>query len=73
MLGHESLLSDSNGLRSRKTYETYGFAYNYGLAGLVLRQKNIDLLIGTDKPGSYMNHLYHTFIQPDQLFVEVAI
>lgn len=52
-------------------YEPFGFMLNYGLAGMILRNMNTDILIGTDAPGSYMNYLYHAFITPEELLVIV--
>lgn len=52
-------------------YEPSGFMLNYGLAGMVLRSLDTDILLGTDAPGSYMNYLYHAFIKPEDLFVIV--
>lgn len=52
-------------------HEPLGFMLNYGLAGMILRNMNTDILIGTDAPGSYMNYLYHAFIKPEDLFVIV--
>jgi hypothetical protein len=52
-------------------YEVLGFVLNYGLAGMVCRSNGVDVLVGVDQPGSYMNYLYHTFINPKDLFVLV--
>ena len=56
-----------------KLSELYGFALNYGLAGSVLRQRDISMVIGTVKPGSNLNHFYHSFLNPSDLLVEVAL
>lgn len=52
-------------------YESLGFMLNYGLAGMILRNLDTDILIGTDASGSYMNYLYHSFIKPEELLVIV--
>ena len=52
-------------------YEPFGFALNYGLAGLAMLQRNVDILIGTDPPGVYLNYMYHAFMPPKDLIVMV--
>lgn len=52
-------------------FEPYGFGLNYGMAGLALRSRGVDIVIGSDKPGSYLNYLYHTFMDPNDLMVLV--
>jgi hypothetical protein len=54
---------------SLRIKERYGFALNYGLAGMILRDR--EMVIGTDKPGSQLNYMYHTFIRNEDLFVVV--
>lgn len=49
----------------------YGFALDYGLAGLALRNNGTDVLIGTDVAGNYRNYLYHAFMDPEDLLVLV--
>ena len=49
----------------------YGFAFDYGLAGLALRNNGTDVLIGTDVAGNYRNHLYHAFMNSEDLLVLV--
>ncbi len=51
-----------------------GFALNYGIAGLVMRQRGVDIFIGTDFPntaGHFRNYLYHTFMNSGDLLVFV--
>ena len=51
--------------------EPAGFALAYGVAGLGFRQQDVDVLMGTDGPGSYLNYLYHAFMDPRDLLVMV--
>lgn len=51
--------------------EPAGFGLAYGIAGLALHHAGTDLLVGTDPPESYLNHLYHLFMEPTDLFVLV--
>ncbi|MBP9702558.1 hypothetical protein KBD69_02625 [Candidatus Woesebacteria bacterium] len=57
--------------RGESEYESYGFHLNYGLAGLALRSRGVDLIIGTDPETSYMNYLYHAFMDPKDLMIVV--
>lgn len=73
IITHELLHRRGGRGEQKQFYEPLGFALNYGVAGVALRQHDVDMIIGIDKPGSYLNHLYHTFLNPEDLYMEVAV